>query len=173
MRKLFGLLVMMFIVCSVNAQRDNRGAYIGANVGFNVNATNGINSNSVFNVQMGHFLDYCQAVEFEYTYGFKSKGSCFNRYGLNYKYEFDLPYYCKSAPYFKVGAAYKSVEFDCHKFDNINLLDLKFGLGLSYYFRSNISVNVGIEFTNDFNRDYSFQWKNTLCQFNIGLALNF
>ena len=84
-----------------------------------------------------------------------------------------MPYYCKSAPYFKVGAAYKSVEFDCHKFDNINLLDLKFGLGLSYYFRSNISVNVGVEFTNDFNRDYSFQWKNTLCQFNIGLALNF
>lgn len=167
MKKLFSTFVLCVLFASVSFAQN---AYIGTSFGFDINMNNGKNTNQALNVQIGYFFDYCQAVEFDYSHGFQKDFMYYNRVGANYVFEFDT-HEDMTAPYIKLGAAYKT--YNVKDLDVIGVCDLKFALGIHQYINPNISINLGINFTNGFNNDIDWEWENTQLQLNIGLSYYF
>lgn len=167
MKKLFSIFVLCALFASVSFAQN---AYVSTSFGFDLNLDNGENTNQALNVQVGYFVDYSQALELDYSHGFQKDFMFYNRIGANYVYEFNT-HECMTAPYIKLGAAYKA--YDAKHSDAIGMCDLKFALGIHHYISSNVSINLGIDFTNSFNDDVNFAWRNTQAQFNLGLSYYF
>lgn len=167
MKKFFSIVLLSVLFSSVSFAQN---AYVSASYGFETNLNSGNHLNSPLSVQVGYFFDASQALEIDYSHGFQKDGMFYNRIGANYMYEFQI-LHCETSPYFKLGAAYKNYDFRGGY--NVGVCDLKFGLGFHHYINSNISINLGIDFTNGFGEDVDFLWRNTNMIMNIGLSYNF
>lgn len=170
MKKFFSIVLLSVLFSSVSFAQN---AYVSASYGFETNLDSGENLNNPLSVQVGYFFDASQALEIDYSHGFKKDGLYYNRIGANYVYEFQITN-CPTSPYFKLGAAYKNYGYDFKNFSgNEGFCDMKFGLGVHHYIDCNVSVNLGIDFTNSFNDDVDFAWRNTNIKLLVGLSYNF
>lgn len=166
MKKFFSLLVMCMFVTICSAQNW----YVGTSFGFDINLDSGRNTNNGINLNVGYFMDNNQALEVEYTHGFQKDFVYYNRIGLNYVFEFET--HTMAAPYLKLGMAYKN--YGIKDFDvNEGFCDVKAAVGFRYYFNPDIAVDLGVNFTNGYNSDVSWNWRNTNMQLSLGFAYNF
>lgn len=167
MKKLFSAFVLCVLFASVSFAQN---AYVGTSFGFDVNWDSGKNTNQALNVQVGYFVDNCQAFELDYSHGFQKDFMFYNRIGVNYVFEYDT-HECMTAPFLKIGAAYKA--YDAKGSDAVGMCDIKVALGIHHYISPDVSINLGIDFTDSFNDDVDLAWKNIQAQFNIGLSYHF
>ena len=164
MKKFFGFLVMLMLcVCNVNGQN----IYTNFNVGLDFNTNTNL-VNTSLNLQIGYICDEYQSIELDYTHGLKKDLLYYNRIGANYMFNFTNKEN-KLVPYLKLGCAYKSIGVDKTKF-NIELCDIKIGIGFNYWVNNNTSIKIGIDLTNGFNDNINFDWDNKLFAPNIGFT---
>lgn len=167
MKKFFSIVLLSVLFSSVSFAQN---WYASTSFGFDFSLNSGETANQTINAQVGYFFDNNQAMEFDYSHGFQKDFIDYNRIGVNYVYEFDIPSEIAFAPYIKFGAAYKNIGFkDFHE----EFADFKGGLGVHCYLSCNVSINFGVDFTNSVNDDISFEWRNTMMQMNIGLSYHF
>lgn len=170
MKKFFSIVLLSVLFSSVSFAQN---AYVGASYGFDMNVDKGKNTNLALNLQVGYFMDNCQALEIEYTHGFQKDFIYYNRIGANYVYEFEIAD-VMAAPYFKLGAAYKNYGYDFKNISfNEGFCDVKAAIGFKYYAAYNVAIDLGLNFTNSFNDDVDWCWRNTIAQLSIGLSYYF
>lgn len=171
MKKLFSALVLCVLFSSVSFAQN---WYASTSFGFDFSLNNGEAANQTINAQVGYFFDNNQGFELDYSHGFQKDFVNYNRIGVNYICEFNVPNEVAFVPYIKLGAAYKNYGIKAYGDDfHEDFADFKGGLGVHCYLSSNVSINFGVDFTNSINDDVEFEWRNTMMQLNIGLSYNF
>lgn len=168
MKKLFSIVLLSVLFSSFSFAQN---AYVSTSYGFETSLNNGKHLHTPLSVQIGYFFDASQALEIDYSHGFQKDGMFYNRIGANYMYEFQIVNR-QTSPYIKLGTAYKAYEYNNSR-NIMKFCDLKFGLGFHHYINCDFSINLGIDFTNSFNKKIDFSWKKTNMIFNIGLSYNF
>lgn len=171
--KRFIISSIMLLIVAITCTAQN--AYVKVGFGSDYQLGNNFNNQNVsLNAQVGYFYSCFDAIEVDYSHGFKTDkyGITYNRIGLNYLHEFNSSYYV--APIIKFGIGGNI--YDSNYSDTCNTFDIRVGFGVHCYISSDVSINFMFDFSNDFWNEYTdidWDWGNTLFRPQIGLSYNF
>lgn len=176
MKNFFYTIFVSILLCFVSLNTYSQSNYVSLSYGGELLVAKDWHcNNQTLNLQFGYFYNAQNAVEIDYSHGFKKDFVTMNRLGLNWLHEFNSSYYI--VPYFKCGAAFKMYDIEIDNVEDIKGMDFKLGVGLHcYLLEDRASINLGVDLSNmayHYDDELRWYWDETRLIPHIGISVYF